>query len=274
MLISADTHVHLYPEYPIETTLQGASRRLTAGAHLIQKDLGAAGTITLLFLTDRKGFPDGRDLLRRADGKLRAGELVDLGPVMGYRGKFISPLYVIPGKQIVTAEKIELLALATETSFPDGEPLAVSYEKIVANGAIPVLPWSPGKWFFARGGIVGNFIRSANPEQIFLGDIFMRPGLWSAPRHFSEGNSRGIRLLRGSDSLAVPGEEVLIGGYGTAVEGEFDMRDPLHSARRYFSAPKFHHFGAHSSILHFVTRMNRARALKGSSVSAEPSVQP
>lgn len=61
-------------------------------------------------------------------------------------------LLVIAGRQIVTAEKIEVLAQLTSESFEDGLPLHETIERALALGALVVLPWGGGNGWEREAG--------------------------------------------------------------------------------------------------------------------------
>ena len=71
------------------------------------------------------------------------------------------PVLVIAGRQIVSAERIEVLALGTRTQIPDGQPLAATIDAVRADGALAVLPWGFGKWWGARGRMVDAYLETA-----------------------------------------------------------------------------------------------------------------
>lgn len=129
-------------------------------------------------------------------------------------------LILLAGRQIVTAERLEVLALATIFKIADGVPLPVTVDAIRRQNGLAVLPWGAGKWLGKRGRTVAAFLRDANPDKLFVGDNGGRPVFWPTPSPFGLAAARGIKLLPGSDPLPLAGEEQRIGSYGAMLEGE------------------------------------------------------
>src|SRR4051794_39643129 len=92
-------------------------------------------------------------------------------------------LLVIAGRQIVTAERIEVLALLTSETFEEGRPLDETIQRTKLAGALVVLPWGVGKWCGARGRSVAN---AAIRYAVQLGDNGGRPLGWPRPVLFRE----------------------------------------------------------------------------------------
>lgn len=216
----ADAHVHLYPEYSVANALRGASARLDTAAAAVLR--GEKSFTKILCLTERETenyFQDMRAQRNVAGLPVSpTSEAVSLRIDLGDGDSLI----VVNGKQVVSAERLEVLLLGC-SQLP---PPRASLESVVAwaneAGALPVLPWSFGKWTGTRGQAVMSFLeRSARPASraVFaLGDILMRPSMLPEPPPFRWAREHGILCLTGSDPLPLPGEEHLIGS--TYVWGE------------------------------------------------------
>jgi hypothetical protein len=161
--------------------------------------------------------PDSDSLMIRQDGVLRG--------------------YLIAGRQLVTREKLEVLALCKNSSLPDGLPLDDTLQAVNAEQAVPVISWSPGKWFFGRGKLVAKCIQTQSPASFLLGDIGLRPTVWGIPRLMSLARQRGFKVIGGSDALPLPGEERWIGASGFMVTGAFDPQHPTSSIRALLTQP-------------------------------------
>lgn len=146
-------------------------------------------------------------------------------------------LFILAGRQIITAERIEALALATPATIPDGLSLEETVAAAKRQGAIAVLPWGVGKWLGKRGKIVERFVVRAAPEGLFLGDNGGRPSIWPTPRLFATAAARGVRLLPGSDPLPLPGEESRVGSYGGGIAGEIGDAHPARDLKRLLIDP-------------------------------------
>ena len=79
-------------------------------------------------------------------------------------------LVLVAGRQIQTLEGLEALALGTDSEFPDGLELTAALAEVRASGALAVLPWGFGKWWFRRGQLARKAIDSAAANEFFLGD--------------------------------------------------------------------------------------------------------
>jgi hypothetical protein len=67
-------------------------------------------------------------------------------------------LFVIAGRQIISSERLEVLALGLSREYPDGQPLRTILSDIRENDCIAVLPWGVGKWLGARKRIVASVL--------------------------------------------------------------------------------------------------------------------
>ncbi|MFT3965864.1 MAG: hypothetical protein QM690_08290 [Sphingobium sp.] len=132
---------------------------------------------------------------------------------------------VVAGRQIVTREKLEILALATTADLPDGLPSEEVLERLGETDALVVLPWGVGKWIGRRGRLVERLLAQDRDGRLMLGDIGGRPGFWPV---------RGFRtrtVLRGSDPLPIPGGAGRIGGYGFFLNAALSPDRPARDLR-------------------------------------------
>jgi hypothetical protein len=140
-------------------------------------------------------------------------------------------LLLIAGRQVVTSERLEVLALATAEEFEDGLPLREAAAMVASSGAVPVLPWGFGKWTGRRRRAVRNLLASPVAGHLFLGDNAGRPGFMSEPRMFRLARERGIPVLPGSDPLPIAAEVRKPGRYGFVLRGPLNARSPAASIR-------------------------------------------
>jgi hypothetical protein len=130
-------------------------------------------------------------------------------------------LLVIAGRQVVSAEGVEVLAQCTAAHFADGQPLDETIREILAAGALAVLPWGVGKWLGRRGELVAE---AAARYPVLLGDNAGRPALWPFPARL-----RGLPVLPGTDPLALPSQQAVVGSYGFALTAPIDPDYPARS---------------------------------------------
>jgi hypothetical protein len=224
----ADGHVHLYPFYDLPRAVSSLEGNL--------RKHGISG-IPAGFLAERHDCHVFREL---REGRLRLPGM-DFRPAgegcLALHGEAGPRLFLFPGRQIVTAERLEILALTVDIQLPDGSPAADVVERVQASGGVPVLAWAPGKWFFKRGNVVAGLLRRFAAGKLLLGDTTLRPTLWAEPRLMRHARSRGFGILAGSDPLPFAGEEGNLGRYATVLEGEFDSGSPRTGVRRMLTSP-------------------------------------
>mgnify|MGYP006350198339 CR=1 FL=1 len=223
-MIFFDAHVHIQARFDLDQFLLAALnnfdiQRLTLAPQ-------ATGTYFLL-LTEAKFldfFSVIREQARQRTGSLPSSWTVQAtvepeSLLLRHESQPGARLFVVAGRQLVTSERLEVLALATTAKIGDGKPLADTVNEVREAGGLAVLPWGAGKWLGKRGGIVSDFLQNASIKSLFVGDNGGRPKFWPRPAPFDLAAGRGIRLLPGSDPLPLPGEEYRVGSYGGAVAG-------------------------------------------------------
>ncbi len=253
-----DGHVHVHPAYDERVFLEAAHANLSKhgtgqptlllaemqGVNVFAKwrSGNAPWTVTLtdescsLFLNrecETNIQHSTFNIQRRTDdGEHPRSNIQHPTPRVSSRGSSPSPhrsgegesgatLLIIAGRQIITAEKIEVLAQCTSELFPDGLPLDETIERAKATGALVVLPWGVGKWFGARGRLVAQAVER---HDVLLGDNAGRPIGWPSPALFSR-----RAVLPGSDPLRLKSEERVVGTFGFRFSCEWDARRPAAS---------------------------------------------
>ncbi len=142
-------------------------------------------------------------------------------------------LYLFAGRQVITSERLEVLALTTDVDIPDGLPIEEVIERINREGAIAVLSWAPGKWFAQRGKKVARLLSDYSAQDLVLGDTTLRPWCWIEPLLMKKGVQSGFTVLAGSDPLPFAGEEEMMGRYVSRWQMEFDRENPVGLIRNY-----------------------------------------
>lgn len=230
-----DSHVHLHACFERGAFLARAHANLAAAAQA--RGLGPADWQGWLLLTEM----DGDD----AFGELARGEGVPAGwrirptaePVaLIAESEAAARLLLVAGRQNVTAEGIEVLTLGTDQGLPERMPLADTLAAARAAGRFVVLPWGFGKWLGRRGRLLVEALAAGRLDGCWLGDIAGRPVGTPTPRLFRLGERRGLRILGGTDPLAMRGEGERVGRYGSLVAGEVDPDRPWASLRALLEA--------------------------------------
>jgi hypothetical protein len=253
----ADGHVHLYPCYDLGALFRTACANLS----LAVRQSAASNPLLALFLAESRDCHVFRDLAERRGVQgtdLVVEETPDAEAVVVRGGECLA-LHVFAGRQVVTRERLEVLALAADAEFPEGEPARAVVERIRSLGGVPVLSWAPGKWFFARKAVVRDLLAAFPPDVLLLGDTSLRPASWPEPVLMRQARRKGTRVIAGSDPLRFPGEERQAGRYGFVWHGEFDLARPVASARAALlhSGSPPARFGARSGIVETLWRLVR-----------------
>ncbi|HNR94147.1 MAG TPA: hypothetical protein PKM67_07395 [Kiritimatiellia bacterium] len=253
MPILADTHIHVYPFYELSLFFGGAFRKFAALEE---------GADHVLFLAERHDchfFRQLKEGLSKVSGmECAAGE-----EVLTIRNRNGKRLWLAAGRQIVTAERLEILALTTDAEIPDGQPARDVIRRIREIGAVPVIAWAPGKWFFGRGKVVRALIDSEPAGSFLLGDSTLRPTVWPEPLLMRRAKKKGFKVVAGSDPLPVPGEEAKAVSYGIRCDGNIDPAQPLKSLRDMLTnLPGAKNFGRRDSLLSVLTRLKKNSSAK------------
>jgi hypothetical protein len=226
--ILVDAHAHIHACYEPGRFLDAAAANLAAAAARLAPHARYDG---VLALTESAG-DDAFGMLRREAG---AGPSAALGgwavdacddgiSLRLTRGA--AALVVVAGRQVACREDLEVLMLGTTERLEDGGPLDAALDRARAWGAVRVIPWGAGKWFFARGRLLSDLLARADAHDFFLGDEGGRPVFWPTPRHFALAARYGVRVLPGTDPLPFPDEMERAGGFGAALEGRLDPARP------------------------------------------------
>ncbi len=232
MRIIADTHIHFYSCYDMDMACRSLAENLGR--------MGGDG-VKVAVLAERTGCHYYADLKRGRKLKL-GGDFEVLpsedGDGLVIRGNDGSKVYLVPGRQIVTSENIAVLALTFDLRIPDYLPLKEVIKGVLDFGAVPVLSWAPGKWFFARGRLIMDIMDAFSPGQLLIGDTSLRPIGWAEPALMRRAAGLGFGVVAGSDPLPISGEEARLGAYASIFEGDFDVDNPVVSIRNLLTAER------------------------------------
>ena len=187
MRLAIDSHVHVYPFFSAPRLLEVAHRNLSRCAPTADR--------YVLCLTERAGMFAFEALAR---GDLRATpwtiEATPDAQVLRAHTADGRSLHILAGRQIIAAERVEVLALGVDLRLDDGLPLREIIARVRDAGALPVLPWGLGRWWGQRGRLLAARLAEAKPGDLALGDTYLLPAL--APRP---------ALLRRAASACWPG---------------------------------------------------------------------
>jgi len=274
MRLIVDTHGHLYPRHDPRKTLQGARDRLEALAH----SSGAEEYRLILCLLDRADESAFSALRARCalDGLSVDGCPAD-SEALRVRFSSGSDLWICSGRQVATAERLEVLALGQRPSCPDGLSLQNTLHLLRKGpAAAMVLPWAFGKWVGRRGRKIQQVLHTETPDTLLLGDSSLRP-LGLPDRLLTIGRTRGYRIVAGTDPLPPSGEESMAGSFATCLDGDWDDLRPSASLVRLLMDPQvvLTHAGRRSTPWTVARRLIRAaRRPLSHPVSQPPDAAP
>lgn len=204
-----DFHVHLYPQFGIESYFHACCKRTQP---LIDAD--EQQCLAVLCLVERQGQFVFNQLESRRITLDSPWQVTPLEPGRSLRISCKDhSMILIAGRQFVTAERIEMLCLGVDLDQPDGLDSQQLFASIQSAKGLPVLAWAPGKWMFKRSKVVQSLLDHALPQQIALGDTSLRPKFFSGGAVFSQAKRRGYTILPGSDPLPVRREFTRIASY-------------------------------------------------------------
>ena len=223
MKVIADTHLHVYPFYDVAAAMANLAGNLS---QLVP------GAVNVACLAERSGCSWFAQLESGGESFVPGFRAENCGEerAMVLHGEGGEDVYVLPGRQIVTRERVEILCLTADLQIPDGLPGRKTVEDVLSGDGIPVLSWAPGKWFFGRGVVVAGLIEEFG-SKIGVGDTSLRSTLWPEPKLMERAAANGVAVIAGSDPLPFAGEEKYFGTYASAMECEFDSGRPVSSIR-------------------------------------------
>lgn len=255
-----DTHVHLHQCFEAEQVFSIASQNFARYASRLGYSKNHVACLLLTEMRDESWFLNHQSLVKSHTGllPLKSGWTLkatsENESLLAVNDTNDAQLAVIAGRQIVTEENLEVLALITSTVIPDGLSLAETVDAVANVGGIPVLPWGVGKWFGRRGKVILNFLQHFDDPKVFLGDNSGRPIGWPRPKYFQLMEQKGVPVLPGTDPLPLPNEVSKIGGFGLHVMADFNQHRPGDSVRRILNSatPSAETFGQLESPWHFL----------------------
>lgn len=226
-----DAHAHFRRCFEWDRFFDAAA----AGFRRAAAELDLSGeTERCLWLAEGRSDRPFRDLAQCAGpgpdhrwGLERTEEEVSLRATGPGGGRIV----LIAGRQIETRERLEVLALGTTSPFPRGLSFEDTVVAVTEAGAIPVVPWGFGKWWFRRRRILEEHLESGSLPRFFLGDSAGRPRWLPASRTFEAARAPGIPILPGSDPPPFPTGVARVAERGLAVQARWDPARPAHDLK-------------------------------------------
>ena len=169
-------------------------------------------------------------------------------------------LIIIAGRQVITKQGLEVLALFNDLQYDDGQDIQTVIDKINENNGIAVLPWGVGKWLGKRGAVITGLLSANKPDRLAIADISARPALWPEPEQFRLARHAGYVCLYGTDPLPLHNDQYRIASAGMRMELPTDPSQAVAElkTRLYRITSKDecgnndeNYFGKRVSVLHF-----------------------
>jgi hypothetical protein len=253
--VAVDFHLHFYQGYDPELFFRSLCRNLGAKPGVRHED--GIPFQRLALLTEAPGCDVFS--LWAAPGAALPGGYVFAATSEPYslalsRNDELLAL-IVKGRQIITAERLEVLTAGGFPALEDGLPLARVLEALTAAGVPAIIPWGAGKWLGRRGRLLRQLAAAPAPPRLYLADNPARPRFWPAPRAFRLLERQGRPVLRGSDPLPLPAEERRAGAFASWFEAEFDPRRPLASLVKFLDGNGgFRDLGRPDGLFTFLSR--------------------
>ena len=216
-----DTHAHIYPCYDVDQALDHAWANLDFLAQKLPNGSKAMRSLILVERADYSWYQEARN----GQPRTRAWRVEQCGNEARLQALRVGQkMWIIPGRQVVTLERLEVLGLNLAAGLSDGMSAAETIRLISDAGGIPVICWSLGKWWGERGKVLHQLLDTFGPDELLLGDTALRPK-WPG-RHSMAESAQGVTLtnppvphsvVAGSDPLPMRGEERYVGSYATLV---------------------------------------------------------
>ena len=226
--IFVDSHVHIHDCFGTEAFLSAAARNFSFFA---AGSTAEAKPKFVLCLTETSKSNKFNELADQVEAASRPTVAEGSGwsfrrglgdeTLIAEHPDFVE-MVIVAGRQIVTVERLEILALGTTAEWEDGLPIVDVVRSVSEAGAIPVLPWGFGKWLGSRRNVMTNVMTEFSGGQLYLGDNSGRPSILPEPPEFALAKEFGMRVLPGSDPLPFESEYDRAGSFGFFIENVDD----------------------------------------------------
>jgi hypothetical protein len=243
-LLILDAHVHIYPCFDLPEFFAAAFSNCLYVARNVGYD---RSHIPVLLLTEgrrERVFRDIQEEIKKGNNRIgddqTAGYRVfateEDGSLRVQKGDGTF-LFLVAGRQIVTSEQLEVLALSTVSEIPDGLSLEKTVAAVEKDRAVPVIPWGFGKWYGRRRRVLMQYLASRREGVFFLGDNGGRPSFLRFPDFQRMAPGASFKVLPGSDVLPLRSELKNVGSFGFTLQEKLDLRRPGGALKQILSNP-------------------------------------
>ena len=236
--VFVDGHVHIHSSFNLEHLFTCAKGNFDA----IEATTGEVESARFLLLTESTGMDVFATLQQEASSRGPSTKKLHVEKTEEENSLRVifshgAGVYLVAGRQIVTKERLEVLALGWQGPYPDGTPIAQVLNDLTARPCLTVLPWGVGKWFGKRGQLVQELVSTASQQVFFLGDNANRPFFWPLPALFKLAQEKKIRNIPGSDPLPFARQEDKVGSFGCSLAGDINPQKPFASLQNLMMEP-------------------------------------
>jgi hypothetical protein len=254
-LVLVDTHVHLHEQFSWEAILTAAAHNFS---NIVQTwSESTIGTLCIMDMADQCHFLKIKESFgsNSKHGDWNFQNTCEPFSLVATHPSNI-PIAVVAGRQIITAENLEVLSLFSSEIFNDGQPIRETLNAINRSGAIAILPWGVGKWIGRRGAVLKQLIQEPNSTSFFLGDNGGRPVFWPQPSIFQKAIAKGIKILPGTDPLPLASEVSRPGSFGLKLQETLNLARPGSHLKQLLLDPQlnFEPYGALDTPLNFISK--------------------
>lgn len=250
-MILIDSHVHFYKCFNIDILLYAAFKNFQKQALIKGCPDSFQG---VLFLLDTPESIKFNELFLFVDKQSKGKKIKDWQffntsekNSLIARSSGGKKLFIIAAQQITTKERIELLAIGTESHFPNGLAMEQLITDILKNDAIPIIPWGFGKWLGKRKKYINRINEGRTP--IFFGDISGRPVTKCLPLNDFFNKLSRKPFLNGSDPLPFPGQEKKVGRFGFSISNSLDISKPWGKLKKILNShEKIENYGKRDNV--------------------------
>jgi hypothetical protein len=225
-----DGHVHFHTIQRVGPTLDAAAASLTAASD----ERGEANGAVLLAQASSERVFEAIEVASHVAGWSLTPAREEPETLVARRGKV--SLAVVCGRQVRAADGLEVLALGTRATFPDGLAFDEAVTRVLRSGALAVVPWGFGKWWGRRARRMEAVLESAGNAELFVGDNGGRAALLGVPRRIRVLQAHGFRVLPGSDPFPFGSDYRRVGRFGFLSESRFDEAAPWRQLRSWLVA--------------------------------------
>jgi hypothetical protein len=265
--IMVDAHVHIHEQFDLNSFFLSSLQNFREALNRFHMD---QPFVSFLLLTESSGVNFFSDMTRMADQQVpehnftikTTGERSTLKVITNCSQE----LFVVAGRQIITSEHLEILALGLNEDYPDYRPTHTVLEDLANFRCLRVVPWGVGKWLGQRGNIIRSLITNWETGSLFLGDNGNRPSVWPLPKLFERARAEQIYNLPGSDPLPLAQAVNKAGSYGVMLPISINTEAPFQSLMTAIvSMPQaMIPFGATESLIPFIRNQIQIRLVNKS----------